>query len=160
MILIEDTRQQSGKHDLKHRQFEEMGVQLIRCALPFGDYAVIPEVSVDTKRNMDEIAMNLTADHERFRHECERARDAGCMLFILVETEWDINSIDDVHLWENPRSPLSSKAISGAKLEKIMKTMERRYGVRFYFCRPNNSAQYIVKLLSGEIRRGEEQGNH
>ena len=156
MILIEDTRQQSGKHDLKHRQFEQMGVQLVRCSLPFGDYAVIPEISVDTKRSMDEIAQNLTSDHDRFRRECERAKDAGCLLYILVETEWDINSVDEVHLWMNPRSPLSTKAVSGDRLEKTMKTMTRRYGVRFYFCRPEESAEMIVKILSGEIRSGEE----
>ena len=151
MILIEDTRQQANKHKLKHSHFEQMGVQLVRCALPFGDYAVIPEISVDTKASMDEIASNLTADHERFRHECERAKEAGCILIILVETEWNINSIDDVHLWKNPRSPISSKAVTGATLEKMMKTMERRYGVRFRFCRPDNAAETIVKLLSGEI---------
>lgn len=156
MVLIEDTRQQKDKHDLKHQKFEEMGVQLIRCALPFGDYAVIPEISVDTKRTMDEIAMNLTIDHERFRHECERAKEAGCLLYILVETEWDINDISEVHKWQNPRSPISSKAVTGGKLEKIMQTMERRYGVRFFFCRPDKTAEFIVKILSGEIRRGEE----
>lgn len=151
MILIEDTRQQANKHDLKHSQFQEMGVQLVRCALPFGDYAVIPEISVDTKNSMNEIASNLTADHERFRHECERAKEAGCMLFILIETEWDINSVDDVHKWQNPRSPLSSKAVTGATLQKMMKTMERRYGVKFRFCRPDKSAETIVKILSGVL---------
>jgi ribosome-associated protein len=129
-----------------------MGVQLVRCALPFGDYAVIPEISVDTKNSMNEIASNLTADHERFRHECERAKEAGCILYVLVETEWNINSIDDVHLWKNPRSPLSQRAVSGELLEKIMKTMERRYGVRFRFCRPDKSAETIIKILSGEIK--------
>lgn len=151
MILIEDTRQQVNKHDLKHSHFEQMGVQLVRCALPFGDYAVIPEISVDTKNSMNEIASNLTADHERFRHECERAKAAGCMLFILIETEWDINCVDDVHKWQNPRSPLSAKSVTGETLERIMKTMERRYGVRFRFCRPDKSAETIVKLLSGEM---------
>lgn len=151
MILIEDTRQQNGKHDLKHKKFEELGVQIIRCSLPFGDYAIVPHISVDTKRNMEEIAQNLTIDHDRFRRECERAKEAGCLLFILIETEWDIYSVDDVHKWENPRSPLSNKAITGAKLEKIMQTMERRYNVRFCFCKPEESAERIMKILSGEI---------
>lgn len=151
MILIEDTRQQANKHNLKHSHFEQMGVQLVRCALPFGDYAVIPEISVDTKASMDEIASNLTADHERFRHECERAKEAGCMLIILIETEWNITCVDEVHLWQNPRSPISSKAVTGATLQKMMKTMERRYDVRFRFCHPDKAAETIVKLLSGEI---------
>lgn len=151
MVLIEDTRQQNGKHDLKHRKFEELGVQVVRCSLPFGDYAIAPQISIDTKRNMEEIAQNLTIDHNRFRRECERAKEAECLLYILIETEWDIYSVEDVHKWQNPRSPLSTKAITGAKLEKIMQTMERRYNVRFCFCRPDKSAEFIIKILSGEI---------
>lgn len=151
MIIIEDTRQKIDQHDIKHTYFSQAGVELIRCALPFGDYCKPPLISVDTKQEMGEIASNLTADHERFRHECERAQKAGCRLYILVETEWNIRDIDDVHIWVNPRRHFSSKAVTGKTLERIMKTMAHRYGVKFMFCRPSESAEMILKILDGEF---------
>ena len=154
-MIIEDTRQKLDKHDIKHRSFEAAGVEIIRCALPFGDYALPPRIAVDTKENMQEIASNLVGDHGRFKAECVKARTAGCQLYILVETEWsEIKTIDDVHLWYNPRLIYSSKAVTGDKLEKIMKTMQKRYGVRFLFCHPEKSADTIIKILNGDYEDG------
>lgn len=158
MTIIEDTRQKQNEHDIKHASFNNLGVELLRCALPFGDYAYPPVIAVDTKKNMQEIAANLVGEHARFRHECERAKNAGCKLYILVETEWEtINSVDDVHLWFNPRLIYSNKAVTGERLEKTMKTMSSRYGVRFMFCRPEESAATILKILNGDYK--DEQRN-
>lgn len=155
MVVIEDTRQKQEKHGIKHASFKNAGVEIIRCALPFGDYAYPPKIAVDTKENLQEIAANLVGDHARFRQECINAQKAGCHLYILVETEWEtINSIDNVHLWFNPRLIYSSKAVTGEKLEKIMKTMSDKYGVRFLFCRPEDSADTIIKILNGDYEDG------
>lgn len=147
MVIIEDTRQKSGMHELKHSHFEEMGVQIVRNMLPFGDYAVPPSITVDTKANMDEIANNIGSDHQRFKRECIAARDAGCQLIILVENEENIKSVDDVHKWINPDVIYRPRAITGERLEKAMKTMSERYGVRFEFCRPEEAAGKIIELL-------------
>lgn len=153
--IIEDTRQKQNMHDIKHGMFETMGMNLLRCALPFGDYAYPPRISVDTKKNMQEIAADLVGDHARFRQECIKAKEAGCKLYILVETDWDkINSVDDVHIWYNPRLIYSSKAVTGERLEKTMKTMQSKYGVRFMFCRPEKSAEMIVSILDGAYEDG------
>lgn len=154
-MIIEDTRQKQNMHDIKHAAFENMGIGLIRCALPFGDYAYPPTISVDTKKNIQEITADLVGDHARFRQECIRAKEAGCHLYVLVETEWEnINSIDDVHLWYNPRLIISAKAVTGSQLEKIMKTMQSKYGVQFMFCRPKQSAEMIVKILNMDFEDG------
>lgn len=147
MVIIEDTRQKSGMHELKHSHFDEMGVQLVRNMLPFGDYAVPPKVSVDTKANMDEIAHNIGSDHKRFKRECIAARDAGCQLIILVENSDGISSVNDVHKWINPDLIYRPRAITGERLEKAMKTMTERYGVRFEFCEPEEAAVKILELL-------------
>lgn len=147
MVIIEDTRQKSGMHELKHSHFDEMGVQLVRNMLPFGDYAVPPKVSVDTKANMDEIAHNIGSDHKRFKRECIAARDAGCQLIILVENSDGISSVNDVHKWINPDLIYRPRAITGERLEKAMKTMTERYGVRFEFCEPEEAAVKIMELL-------------
>lgn len=147
MVIIEDTRQKSGMHELKHQHFEEMGVDLVRNMLPFGDYALPPSISVDTKANMDEIASNIGSDHQRFKRECIAARDAGCQLIILVENTDGISSVNEVHRWINPDLIYRPRAITGERLEKAMKTMSERYGVRFEFCEPQDSAKKIMELL-------------
>lgn len=156
MTIIEDTRQKQNMHDKKHDDFKDNQINLLRCALPFGDYAFPPKIAVDTKENIQEIAANLVGDHARFRSECIKAKEAGCHLYILIETEWEtINSVNDVHLWYNPRLIYSSKAVTGERLEKTMKTMQERYGVRFLFCRPDKSAMEIIKILNGDYENGQ-----
>lgn len=151
MHIIEDTRQKIDRHTMKHTCFEAMGVDIIRNSLPYGDYVLPPKISVDTKENMGEIANNLTGEHKRFRHECEKAQASGCHLYVLIETTDEIRSVDEVHLWINPRLAVSNKAITGERLEKIMKTMQHRYGVRFMFCHPINSAEMVLRILNGEF---------
>ena len=146
--IIEDSRQQAGKHNIKHEWFSAHAVELIRCKLPFGDYAPVPPVSIDTKNSMDEIAANICgAEHKRFINECKAAKAAGCRLFILVENECDITDISEVHKWINPRVIYSPKCVQGARLQKAMETISERYGVQFLFCTPNESAKKIMEIL-------------
>lgn len=147
MTIIEDTRQKSGMHELKHRHFEEMGVGLVRNMLPFGDYALPPSISVDTKADMAEIASNIGSDHQRFKRECIAARNAGCQLIILVENTEGITCVTEVHKWVNPEQIYRPRAITGERLQKAMLTMSERYGVRFEFCKPEESARKIMELL-------------
>lgn len=149
MVIIEDTRQQSGKHGIKHNWFMSHGISLVRSKLPFGDYAPVPKVSIDTKRDMDEIAGNICGrEHKRFINECKAARDAGCKLIILVENELGISDISQVHTWENPRSVYSDGCVQGSRLQKAMETIQERYGVAFMFCSPEESAQRITELIN------------
>ncbi len=149
MYVIEDTRNQIGKHDLKHELFAQMGDELVRCALPVGDYILPPPVSVDTKANMAEIANNIGTpkDHKRFRAECEKAKAMGTHLYVLIENEDGIRSVEDVMRWENPRRFVSPKAINGERLCRAMLTMQERYGVTFVFCKPQQAAVYIKRIL-------------
>ena len=124
-------------------------ISLIRSKLPFGDYAPVPKISIDTKRNMDEIAGNICgAEHNRFINECKAAKAAGCKLIILIENEDNISDISQVHTWINPRSVYSDKCVQGARLQKAMETIQERYGVSFQFCNPEESAQRIMELLN------------
>lgn len=149
MIIQEDTRQKAGKHDVKHDYFAEHGVELVRCKLPFGDYALVPSISIDTKENMDEIAMNICgSEHKRFINECKAAKAAGCSLVILVENTLGITDISQVHKWINPRVVYSSKCVQGPRLQKAMETISERYGVRFMFCRPEDAGRIITEILN------------
>ena len=151
ITLIEDSRQQANKHDIKHLSFKNAGVEVVRCKLPFGDYAAPPPISVDTKASMDEIAANICGkEHKRFINECKAAKAAGCQLIILVENEVGISCLQDVNKWLNPRSMYSPRCVQGPRLQKAMQTISERYGVRFEFCTPEEAGSRIVELLSDE----------
>lgn len=150
MWIIEDTRQQSEKHEIKHKWFDENDVDLIRCKLPFGDYAIPPKVAVDTKKGLEEIANNICgakSEHQRFKRECVLARDAGCKLIFLIENDLGINDINQVHLWKNPRAKYNPRVVQGDRLEKAMKTMSERYGCEFLFCAYSETAEKIIEIL-------------
>lgn len=171
MIVYIDTRQQRGKHDVKHAWFAAHGVDTERKTLDFGDYMVDgSNISIDTKRDIDEIAKNINGrGHDRFKRECIRARDAGYRLVILVENRDNVHSVSDLAGWTNGHCAACAerkrdrcdphdnsgkcskhgtrKPIQGERLARAMSTMSERYGVRFEFCEPKESARIICELL-------------
>ena len=152
MTLIEDSRQQKTKHELKHAYWSEHGVQVFRCKLIVGDYALMPSLSkiIDTKADMSEIAQNIGGgkeEHKRFINELKLAQDLGVQLFVLVENTEDYEVIDDCVAWVNPRTEFSPNCIQGPRLAKAMRTIEERYGCVFMFCRPEEAAETIIDLL-------------
>lgn len=147
-IIIEDTRQKDGKHQQKHIGFEDLGVKLLRCKLPFGDYALPPAISVDTKENLEEIAGNLCGsmkERDRFIRECKAAAAAGCQLVIMVETDHDGSLLDlgDIRIG-------SGKVVTGLQLYRAMTAVSGRYGVQFMLVRPEDAAREIMRILHGK----------
>ena len=155
MVIQEDTRQQADKHNIKHKYFAENGISIVRCKLPFGDYAAIPSISIDTKKDIEEIASNICGpQHTRFINECKAAKAAGCTLVILVENTLGITDVSEVHTWINPRVVYSDKCVQGPRLQKAMETISERYGVTFLFCTPEEAGKKITEILKdGELFR-------
>lgn len=149
MVILEDTRQQVGKHDLKHDYFTSEGIEVVRTKLPFGDYALWgASTAVDTKANVEEIAQNIGGrEHARFREECKLAKRCGGQLIILVENEHGYRSVEDITAWVNPNIRKTARSIEGPRLAKAMNTMSERYGVRFEFCAPEEAGRRILQLL-------------
>ena len=87
MTIIEDTRQQAKKHELKNQYFADNQIKVIRSKLPVGDYANIKNLSiiVDTKKDIQEIIGNVTKGHKRFIAECDLASESDIKLIILIE---------------------------------------------------------------------------
>lgn len=155
MTILEDTRQQKSKHELKHDFFQANDIAVVRCKIPWGDYCLIPHVSIDTKASMDEIAGNIGGrEHKRFIDECKAAKAAGCKLFILVENDLGITEISQVRTWINPRAIYSPNCIQGPRLQKAMETISERYDVTFLFCRPEDAGKIIMGVLE---RYGNKQ---
>lgn len=201
MMLIEDKGQKEGQHILKNRYFDNNEIEVLRAPLPVGDYIVASdkvvdvihrksarsmelkkmdflgtyEVSVDTKKDMQEIVGNICGKaHPRFRDECILAQNNGIKLYVLVENTDKVHSINDVFTWHNTRAdrynkiaymhtlgkwlnvPLpKAKPTSGAVLAKAMLTMQLKYGVEFVFCRPEDAGAKVIELLGGSENGGE-----
>lgn len=153
--LIEDTRNKPGHHELKHARWEAIGQPTVRSKLAFGDYALVPPVSVDTKNSIQELAMDITQEHERFRSECEGARDAGCRLVVLVENEDGVRDLDGLRKWREPEASFRRRRAKmrycGSRIAAACETMRERYGVEFAFCAPEDAADFVLDILG----RGE-----
>lgn len=162
MIIQQDTRQKQKHHIRKEEWFKKHDIKVVNSKCIVGDY-IIPSdgsVSVDTKKDIGELYQNLVQSHTRFAAECNLADELGIKLYILVENEVGIRKIEDILTWKNPqyfvwlkkqRQGVKCKPpASNQTLLKIMKSMEKKYGVTFLFCHPLESAELIVKLLNRE----------
>lgn len=150
MTICVDTREKRHAITKILEYFEKHNVEVIRQKLDTGDYMTSPDgkTSVDRKQNLAEVAVNMGKDRYRFSRECQRAKDAGVQLVILVEHGGRIKSIDDVPNWKNPRLDVSPYAISGARIYQLMKAFESKYGVQWAFCCKQNTGKKIIEILS------------
>lgn len=159
MALIEDVNNKPGKHVAKNEYWKAEGETVVRCKLPFGDYWKVPPIVVDTKRDMQEFAMNLTSDHKRFKAAAELAASCDCKMVVLVENTDGIRTADDLAAWEEPekafqqrrkRNP-KARRYSGATLAKTIATMHQRNPLLFFaFCSPEEAGAKVLEIL----RRG------
>lgn len=150
-VLLEDTRNKPEKNAHIRSQLEQLGYKVERTKLYCGDYTLPTNQSIciDTKQDLQEVVGNVIQQHERFRNECIRAKEAGIKLIILV-SEPKINCLADVFGWYNPRLRFSKKATTGRTLAKILYKMSAEYGVQFEFCTKENIGKRIVELLRGD----------
>ena len=160
MILLQDTRQQYGKHRNIEAYCKRMGIQIVNQCLSVGDYMLPGRmVSVDTKENILELASNvMSSDHRRFKAECIRAQEQGIQLIILVEEVPPYGRLD---MWEVPRWQSSNKwhrygdpmtLVDPAALRKACITMQKKYGVKFRFCSRLQSPKRVIQYLKGELK--------
>ena len=242
MVILEDTRNQAQKHDIKHRWFAEHGIFVNRTKLTCGDYQLPNDASIvaDSKNSilelcgdvqvktmgkkaileevqkifhdfnlpfpLSETAYHLITDddserfaeqeisnfcyrlhipenvmsklqdlyvkhHGFFHRGLLRAKHYGVKLYIVVENMDGVGSIDDLFRWVNPRLLIMKNstiqigwnrngtpkykriqkypnAMKGETLAKACMTMELKYGCKFLFCRPEESAELIMQLLT------------
>ena len=157
MVILEDTRNQVGKHRNINHQLAGLGHQVARSKLYVGDYQLANSgrIVVDTKKDMLELAMDLCKDHARFRREGEKARDAGIKLVILTEEELPKGGLADWKspVWKTPgRGHKAGDPISQVKAETMYKqihTMASRYGVDYRFCRRDKTGKVNMDILTG-----------
>lgn len=145
-------------------EFSHQGVDYYVSKLYVGDYMNLdnPRLIIDRKQNLTELCSNACQGHERFRKELLRANEAGINMIVLCEHGKGVERLEDVIWWDNPRrhkrirdpdtgkwTEVETNAITGEKLYKILKTIERKYKCSFQFCSPEETGKKILEILGG-----------
>jgi ERCC4-type nuclease len=151
MVIIVDTREKPRAIVKILAEFDRQGVKVVRRALNFADYfnPARPDVIIDRKQNLLEIAGNVIQGRARFMREVDRCNRTGCHMIVLIEHSNRIHSLEDVIGWKNPRLKVSPLAVSGDRLFRIMKAMEIKYGIEWQFCSKQQTGKRIIELLKG-----------
>lgn len=151
--LLEDSRQQIGKHKNIHAYCEQQGIKIIRSKLVVGDYQISnrADIVVDTKYGVSEIAYDCFQSHDRFRAELQRAKDCGIQLIVLIEETLPGGRLDN---WKSPlgRDGKPLFKFDPVILRKVLITMQEKYGVKFRFCDGRSTGKVLLAYLKGELR--------
>ena len=149
MTIQIDTREHKWEMARIQRQLTAAGCKTIISKLYVGDYQSLdnPRLVIDRKKDLLEVCGNVCQQHDRFRKELIRARDAGIKIIILIEHGPEIQSLEDVYFWDNPRKEKSPKATSGESLYKSLVTIRDKYNVQFEFCTKSETGRRIMELL-------------
>lgn len=151
-MLYVDSREkwtQQGSNDVHIKAYlDRHSVPYEVRALSVGDYMIEGgRVSVDRKKNLDELAHNLLnrSDKSRFWREVRRSRENGVKLYVLCEHGGAIKSIRDVSKWRSRYSGISGRSL----MDEIYKA-HISYGVEFLFCDKRSTARRIMEILGGK----------
>jgi len=160
--IIVDTREQSTKKALE--RYDSFGVPYERATLNFGDYCgqitlpegdlydqslrISPKCVVERKMSIDELAMCLGKQRDRFRREFERASNNDSKVWLLVEgASWE--AIEN-HRY---RSMMRPNALIGS----IVAWMTR-YDASLIFCKAGTSGRMIKEVLYRDMKERLERG--
>lgn len=174
MTIGVDKNQLIGSHGAsnqrKHSQMVREGATLLPLRIPFGDYIRINDaiqhlidmsgadaihkrdlldlidLSIDTKKSLVEVCGNICSkQHERFKEELKKAD--GRMILLIEEPE--IETLEDVWWWDNPRLKVNPRATKGTALYKSLCTIRDEYKVDIRFCNRKDTGKEIIKFLGG-----------
>lgn len=165
-VIQVDTREQEKGNDFIIKYFNDNNIPYIRSKLYVGDYTLLHNqtVCIDKKKDIMELANCMHKDHIRFREECDRAKENGIKLYILIIDEY-IYNLEGVQYYKIPTyKGTQYKTINGVKiathhkgdkranfdtttLMKSLKTFEERHGCKFVFTKKEKCAEKILKLL-------------
>ena len=160
--VIIDSREKPKAIGKILEHFDRNGIEYEVSKLLFGDYMDWnrPQIVVDRKQNIAELAKNCTVEHERFRREMDKARKAGATLVVLVEQNRykdrgecvEVKSIEDLLTWSSPHT-----MVRGEKVYRVLASWTAKYPLRVEFCDKRSTGRKILEILySGE--NGANQG--
>lgn len=149
MVIQIDTREKNRAIKKIVNTFDDFldeGVKYITSKLYVGDYMLWghPELIIDRKQNLGELAGNLSTQHKRFKKELMHAAEVGTKIIVLIEDD-NYNCLEDVKKWKSQHTELT-----GEWLYKTMNTMQNKkeeYDVEFRFCKKCETGEQIIKIL-------------
>lgn len=146
MVIQIDTREKQKAIQKIIQTFDCLDIRYISSKLYVGDYMIYghPEVIVDRKQNLSELASNLSTEHKRFKNELMNAKEVGSKIIVLIEDD-NYSCLEDVKKWSSKHTKLT-----GEWLYKTMTTMQNKkdeYDVEFRFCKKTDTGEEIVKIL-------------
>lgn len=156
--LLVDTREQPTER-LK-RRIADTGLAHERRKLDFGDYScecMLPDgtildfsdkVAVERKMNLDELCACFGRERSRFEREFERAKAAGCRLYLLVEDG----------SWEKAYNGKYRSLFTPQALVASIDAFRARYGMQLDFCRPETTGKLIRDILYRELKEYLQNG--
>ena len=154
-FLLIDSREKPKAIRSIVKYFDSIGLVHETSKLFIGDYQDFnrPQIIVDRKRNIAELAKNCTADHEQFRRELERAQKANTTLVVLVEQNRyrgrdkfiHCESVEDLMLWESPHT-----TIRGEKVYRVLRSWMAKYPLRVEFCDKRSTGRRIYEIIYEE----------
>ena len=156
-ILI-DTREQAT--DKLANRIKDFGCGYSRATLDYGDYTfnvtyydiserIKPKVIIERKLNLDELAMCLSRERNRFLKEFDRAKENGASIYLLIENgSWDDIISDKYRSWMDTRTYMGNLTM-----------LQARYDIKVVFVNDYNSGIVIKNILyheAAEMIRREE----
>lgn len=165
MTVLVDTREQPTER--AQRRYADMGIPIRRRTLNYGDYtynAVLPDGSpiypeegtivpktcvIERKMDLDELAQCLTRYRKRFEAEFQRAADAGCRIYLLVEGG----------SWEDILHGLYKTRVNKNSFLGSLTAWMVRYNAQIIFCSSRSSGKMIAEILRRDLKERLERGD-
>ena len=120
---------------------------------------------------LKEVQQLYVKRHGFFHRGLLRAKNYGVQLYILVDNTDGVEDYDSLFRWVNPRrriminseeqigyykngNPRYKKiqkypnCMMGEQLAKACLTMEKKYGCKFLFCKPQEAGEMIIQILT------------
>lgn len=142
LTILIDTREKKCDHIKKW--LDKNNIQYISKKLDEGDYQIEgqPNISVDRKKDMQEMYNCVVNDKSRFYKEVRRCHQKGIKLYVLIEHGGQIKSLADVPKWKPKYGTLSSREIA----ERLYR-LHISYNVEVLFCDKRCTAKKIIEIL-------------
>lgn len=151
ITLIVDTREKPNER--YYKRIEDTGLDYIPRALLFADYACEIMIgdeyvslenvfAIERKMNLDELCMCFGKDRKRFKAEFERAKSAGCKIYLIVE-----NCTFEHILNGKYRSKYNKESLLASLLAWIP-----RYNIIPIFCKEESTGRIIKEIMYRETK--------
>ena len=161
--IVADTREQDTPKAVE--RYESFGVPVQRAMLSYGDYCgnitlpsgfdlydisktISAKCVIERKMSIDELAGCFGRGRKRFEREFQRAKEAGAVVYLLVE-----GASFEAIINKRYRSRFNPNALLASLTAWMV-----RHDLRILFCKPNTSGRVIKEVLYRDIKERLERG--